>query len=80
MSNTSQQLLCQALDLPVAERGQLAAKLIESLDSQVDADAADAWAVEIHRRLDSIDAGEVRMIPLAEARAMIRGLDGTSVD
>lgn len=80
MSSTPQQLLNDALDLPMAERGRLVTLLIESLDSEGDAGVAEAWDAEILRRLQSIDAGEVRMIPAAEAQAIIRGHDASTAD
>ncbi|MCA9112806.1 MAG: addiction module protein [Planctomycetaceae bacterium] len=76
MSSTTQQLLNDALELPTVERGRLATLLIESLDAEGDGDVAEAWDAEILRRLQSIDAGEVRMIPAQEAQAMIRGQHG----
>ena len=80
MSSTPQQLLNDALELPTDERGRLATLLIESLDSEGDAGVTEAWDAEILRRLQSIDAGEVRMIPQAEAQAIIRGQDAAAAD
>jgi putative addiction module component (TIGR02574 family) len=71
MSNdVAQRLEAAALSLPRSERARLAERLIASLDE--DSEVEQAWAAEIRRRLDSIDRGEVEMIPaeqvLAEAR------------
>lgn len=69
-SNVTHRLEAAALALPREERARLAQRLIESLDD--DPEVEEAWATEIQRRLDSIDRGEVEMIPaeqvLAEAR------------
>jgi putative addiction module component (TIGR02574 family) len=51
----------------------LAERLIASLDEN--AEVEEAWAAEIKRRLDSIDRGEVELIPaedvIAEARRRV---------
>lgn len=57
------QLLQEALRLPLDARAKLAGELISSLDdAPPDADRDVAWAVEIRRRLASYDAGELRTI------------------
>ena len=73
MSHTAEDVLTNALSLTAEERGKVAATLIESLDEQVDDGADEAWADEIQRRLDEIDAGKVQLIPWDEARRIIRG-------
>jgi putative addiction module component (TIGR02574 family) len=78
MSPSSQQLLNNALELPSADRGRLAAMLIESLESDADPGADAAWDEEIHRRLSDIDAGRTPLIPWDEARDQIRGGDGAA--
>lgn len=75
---TSDQLERELLDLPAHERARLAKRLIESLEVEIpDLDEAaieKAWKVEIERRLDAMDRGEVEMIPAAEALARARKL------
>ncbi|MFT7623163.1 MAG: putative addiction module component (TIGR02574 family) [Myxococcota bacterium] len=57
MTATLDMILNDALALSDHERASLAARLLDSLDS-VDDDAAwAAWAVEIKRRLDEVNAG-----------------------
>lgn len=73
MPHTADDVLTNALSLTAEERGKVAASLIESLDEQVDDGADEAWAAEIRRRLDEIDAGKVELIPWEEARRIIRG-------
>lgn len=80
MSQIPQQLLSDALQMSSPDRAHLAAMLIESLESEADADVDQAWSEEIRRRLTDIDAGNVKMIPEAEARRIIRGQNGTPVD
>jgi putative addiction module component (TIGR02574 family) len=63
MNTESQHILRTALALPESDRAEIAASLIQSLDRETDEHADAAWAAEIRRRLDSIDSGEVRLVP-----------------
>ena len=63
MNTQSHDLLQSALALPESDRAEFAASLIRSLDTQPDEDADAAWAAEIQRRVESIDNGEVELIP-----------------
>lgn len=63
MNTQSQELLHSALALPEAERAEIAATLIRSLDTETDEDVDAAWCSEIQRRLEAINRGEVRLIP-----------------
>ena len=72
MAQISDHLLVEALRLPYGARAALAASLIESLDSTIDADAEAHWAVEIRRRVTALDAGAPTM-PWSEARKRIAG-------
>lgn len=78
MTHSAKDVLTEALALSPDDRGKVAAGLIESLDDDVDGGADEAWASEIQRRLDEIDAGSVTLIPWEEARRIIRGTDGES--
>lgn len=49
MTTTAQTLLQQALMLDAKDRGELAARLIASLD-EAEVDVESAWAAEIERR------------------------------
>lgn len=70
------QLLVEALRLPEEERAALAGELIQSLETDVDADAEAAWAAEIHARLERVDAGAAKTITWAEARRRIHAAAG----
>ncbi len=61
-------LRIDALDLPESERAELARDLLESLDGTPDRDAAEAWEVEILRRLDQIDNGTAKLVDREEMR------------
>ncbi len=78
MSQTAQEVLNGALELPSHVRGRIAARLIESLDGPADPDATDAWNEETERRLQELDSGQVHTIPLDEAWKMIRGRNGSA--
>ena len=81
MNTTAKQLYDNALALPDSERAELAAWLINSLDTEVDDDVNAAWDDEIKRRIEELDSGEVTAVPWPEARRMILGLsDGPSAD
>ncbi len=63
MNMQSQQLLRTALALPESDRAEIAATLIHSLDTETDEDVDAAWAAEIQRRIESVDNGEVKLVP-----------------
>jgi putative addiction module component (TIGR02574 family) len=71
MTNTTQRLLDEALDLPDSERAELAARLIESLDAAEQDDVDTAWAAEIERRCAALDSGEAVASDWTEVRARI---------
>ena len=69
MSTQSNHILQQALSLPEAERADLAASLFLSLDTKSDPDADKLWAAEIQDRINSIDSGNVTLVPWSELKA-----------
>lgn len=73
---TSRQLLDAALELSPEERAALAGELIQSLDTEVDADAEAAWSAEIHARLARVEAGLAKTVPWLEARRRIHAATG----
>ena len=52
-----------ALALAEAERSELIASLISSLDSESELGVEDAWRREIERRAAELESGAVRSIP-----------------
>jgi putative addiction module component (TIGR02574 family) len=68
MSQEAMELLKKALDLPVAERAELAGSLIESLDETEDESVQSAWDAEIIRRMEDLNSGKVKPVSLEEAR------------
>ncbi len=71
MSSRAQDVLRQALELPVNERADLAAELLASLDDAEGENPGEveaAWAAEIERRAHRVLAGESRGIPWQDVR------------
>ena len=71
MTSRSEKLLRQALTLPIAERADIAAGLLASLDAtETDnpAEVAAAWASEIERRARRVAVGESAGIPWSDVR------------
>lgn len=67
------EVLREALKLPVEARAALAGTLLDSLDESVDDDAESAWEAEIAKRIKEIDEGRAELIPWSEARRRIVG-------
>ena len=71
MSPRAQELLREAMALPVNERADLAAELLASLDDATAEDPAEveaAWAAEIERRARRVMTGETAGIPWEDVR------------
>ncbi len=71
MTSRAQELLREALSLPIDERADVAAELLASLDDVGSEDVARveaAWAAEIERRARRVMAGESAGIPWEDVR------------
>ena len=71
MSPSAQELLREAMALPVKERADLAAELLASLDDASAEDPAEveaAWAAEIERRARRVMTGETAGISWDDVR------------
>ena len=73
MTQAAEKLLHDAMSLDDAERAELAAKLLDTLEPGNDADYAAAWQAEIEQRLSDLDSGKVQPVPWDQARQLIRG-------
>lgn len=71
MQRSAAEVLEAALALSEDERGQLAAKLVASLDGESDPDAAVAWEKEIERRLARVEAAQSKTLSMAESLARL---------
>jgi putative addiction module component (TIGR02574 family) len=60
----------EALKLTAEERAHLADRLLASLSE--DAEAEEAWAIEVERRVADIESGRAHLVPAAEAIARAR--------
>lgn len=67
-----EKLRTEVLRLSQSERAELEHELVKSLDAQVDVDAADAWGVEMLKRLTQIDAGTAKLVDRNELRRRMR--------
>jgi putative addiction module component (TIGR02574 family) len=74
MTSRAQEVLLQALALPVDQRADVAAELLASLDEAPPSNQAEveaAWAREIERRARRVLSGESAGEPWEEVRARI---------
>lgn len=71
MTDRAEHLLDEALKLPESERAELAARLIQSLDPEVDSEVDAAWAAEIERRCAALDSGQAVTSDWSEVRERI---------
>jgi putative addiction module component (TIGR02574 family) len=74
MATNLEQIEAMALALPIKERGELAHRLIVSLDGEPEGtpeEIAQAWDEEIARRVAEIDAGTAVLIPQEDVFAEI---------
>ena len=81
MSDQASKLFDQAMQLSEADRGDLAALLLESIEPESEEEVAAAWEAEIRQRVKNIDEGKVKMIPEAEFHRRVQEtLDAISRD
>ena len=77
MTQPAFELLQKALTLSDEERAELAASLIDSLDTDVDAGAESAWNRETASRIGDLDSGKAKTVPWEEVRRRISSAAGT---
>ena len=68
MAKDFNEVFRDATELSEHDRATLAGLLIESLEGEPDPDVEAAWAAEIERRVEELDAGTVKSIPWEEVR------------
>ena len=68
---TQTEILMQALTLPPEARAALADSLLDSLDTDVDEDAAEQWRVEIRKRMAELEAGTVEAVAWDDVRVRL---------
>ena len=72
MRENAERVRQEALQLPEADRAELARFLIESLDDSEDPDVEAAWDEELRRRVERIEQGKSRLRPAHEVLGEIR--------
>jgi putative addiction module component (TIGR02574 family) len=72
MTKRTQQVLREALQLPPRARADIAATLLHSLDETEDSQVEAAWADEIKRRIEDVEAGRVKLIPWQSAKRRLQ--------
>lgn len=71
MSAVADRFLSELLQLSPADRGEVAARLLDSLDGIDDPDDDAAWEAEIRSRVEEIQSGRVQAVSLEEARRQL---------
>lgn len=67
MSSNLDQLTADAMKLPLRDRVQLAQRLVETLDHEVEPNTEVLWFAEAERRLEELRSGKVEGIDADEA-------------
>jgi putative addiction module component (TIGR02574 family) len=71
MANLAEELYKRALDLNDKERADLVARLIESLDTEIEPGVEAAWLAEVERRMEELDSEKGKTIPWEKVRARL---------
>lgn len=66
MSTSNEQILKEALALPLQERAELVEQLLATFQSPADPHIDELWAREAEDRLDAYDRGELKAVPAQE--------------
>jgi len=73
MSTTELEALRNAaMALSESERAKLASDLVASLDGPNEDEVAQAWDIEVCRRINEIEAGTVQLLDVDEVLARVR--------
>ena len=71
ISLTTERILKDVLLLSEDQRAELALRLLQSLDREVDSHTEEAWAAEIERRCAALDARETTLSAWHDVRRRI---------
>jgi putative addiction module component (TIGR02574 family) len=72
MSASSEEILKQALALPLPERAELVEQLLATFQSPPDPHLDELWAREAEDRLDAYDRGELKAVSAEDVFDKIR--------
>ncbi|MBN4053353.1 addiction module protein [Haliea sp. AH-315-K21] len=61
-----------AMTLPEQERAKLASDLVASLDGPNETEVAQAWDIEVCRRINEIEKGDAHLLDVSEVLARAR--------
>jgi putative addiction module component (TIGR02574 family) len=78
MAMTVEELTAAALALSEEDRAFLADRLTESLETPEETEHRKAWEIEIRRRVEELESGKVKGIPLDEVMERVRRAVGRS--
>lgn len=65
-------IVAEALELPIADRAELATQLLDSLEDISEEESDALWAEEAERRYSEYKAGNIKAIPADEVFARLR--------
>ena len=65
-------IVADAMKLPLRDRVRLAQRLVSSLDEEADENVEELWLAEAERRLDELRSGSAQRVPADEAFAKAR--------
>jgi putative addiction module component (TIGR02574 family) len=68
---SGKEILSSALKLPRKRRAHIAAKLLESLDTEEQKEIDAAWAIEIEKRIEDMNSGRTKGIPIEQVLSRI---------
>jgi len=71
MTKAAETLLHEAMKLEVSERAELASELLASLEGEPEEEVEAAWAAEIQRRIERIEAGSEKLLPWDDVKRRI---------
>ena len=71
MATSKDDLFRRALQLTEAERAELAGMLLDSIEPAGDPAVEQSWLVEIERRMEQLDSGQVQAIPWEKVRSRL---------
>jgi putative addiction module component (TIGR02574 family) len=79
MTSEAERILEAALQLPEADRVELAAILEDSVgDGSTDEEIEAAWIAEVKRRMEDVESGRSKPIPWEEVRQELFSMVGLS--
>jgi putative addiction module component (TIGR02574 family) len=71
VTKSAEKVLSEALTLAIRERAEIAAQLIASLDGEPEHDVEAAWAAEVDRRIEAVEAGRAKLVPWGDVERRI---------